>query len=531
MIKNLLIKNFAIIDELLINFDSGLTVITGETGSGKSIIIEALSVAAGKKTDKMMIKSGSQNCVVDLDFNNSSYRRIINKSGRSKSYIDEAPITATALQKEFVTKIDFHGQHDQQLILKKENHIDYLDSYCKHQKKVDKIIEIYENLVKSKNKLNELKENLSIYKEKKELLNFQLNEIELADVNIKEEINLMNEYKKLNHHEDILSFINQSKLKISHHEGIISDLNNIIVKLEQLKKYDSSLSKLEHSIDSVIVQLQDVDLEMEDRLSNDEFDQERLTFIEQRISILESLKRKYGGSIESVVDYRESIRNELEEISSFVNSDKELKENIKKLEKAYGDIAIQLSSKREKISGILSSLIEDSLKELNMSGANFEIKISRKTASIGSINLTNESAQVFPKGIDQVEFFLSANPGEPLKPMASIASGGEMSRIMLAIKTVFQDQNPVSALIFDEIDTGISGQTAKKVSQHLKKLSKHKQVICITHLPQIAKQADRHLHISKHVKNAKTVVNAEYLEGANSKNVIDNLFIGEKMMA
>ena len=166
---------------------------------------------------------------------------------------------------------------------------------------------------------------------KKKKLNFQLNEIELAGVNIKEEINLMNEYKKLNYHEDILNFINQSKLKISHHEGIISDLNNIIVKLEQLKKYDT-LSKLEHSIDSVIVQLQDVDLEMEDRLSNDDLDQERLTFIEQRISSLESLKRKYGGSIESVVDYRESIRNELEEISSFVNSDNELK-NIKKLEK------------------------------------------------------------------------------------------------------------------------------------------------------------------------------------------------------
>ena len=163
MIKNLLIKNFAIIDELLIEFDSGLTIITGETGSGKSIIIEALSVAAGKKTDKMMIKSGVQNCVVDLGFNNSSYRRIINKSGRSKSYVDETPISAIALQKEFATKIDFHGQHDQQLILKKENHIDYLDSYCKHQKKVDKIREIYEDLVKSKNKLNEVKENLAIY--------------------------------------------------------------------------------------------------------------------------------------------------------------------------------------------------------------------------------------------------------------------------------------------------------------------------------------------------------------------------------
>ena len=235
MIKNLLIKNFAIIEEISIGFDPGLTVITGETGSGKSIIIEALSVSAGKKTDRMMIKSGTENSIIDLDFIGESYRRIISKSGRSKSYINEIPMSINDLTKEFELKIDFHGQHDQQLILKKENHINYLDYYCNHQNKVDEIMQVFVNLEKSKKQMDQLKQNLSLYEEKKELLHFQLNEIELADIKIEDEAKLINEYKKLNHIEEILTFFNFLKLKLNNRdEGIISDLNSILSKIDLL---------------------------------------------------------------------------------------------------------------------------------------------------------------------------------------------------------------------------------------------------------------------------------------------------------
>ena len=532
MIKNLLIKNFAIIDEISIEFYPGLTVITGETGSGKSIIIEALSVASGKKTEKMMIKSGTKNSVVDLEFSNDSYRRIISNIGRSKSYINDVPTSISDIKKEFDHKIDFHGQHDQQLILKKESHINYLDYFSKHHKKVSEIISIFDNLEKCKKQLKHIKQNLLLYEEKKELLNFQLNEIELANIKIEEETNLLSEYKKLNHQEEILTFFNHLQLKLnSHDEGILSDLNNILNNIASLKKYDENISKFEDLFNSIVVQLQDVDSEINSRLISDEFDETRLSFIEERISVLETLKRKYGGSLESVIDQRDQMRKELAEISSFVKSNIDFNENIKKLEKKYNKLATELSISRNKNKTKLSSLIENSLCALNMNRAKFSIEMSHNICDSSFITINNKPVQYFSKGIDLVEFLFSANPGEPLKPMTLIASGGEMSRIMLAIKTVFQDQNPVSTLIFDEIDTGISGETAKKVSNHLKILSKHKQVICITHLPQIAQKADNHLHITKSMNSDNTIVSADYIDGEQSKNIINNLLVGEEVVA
>ena len=532
MIKNLIIKNFAIIDEVSIGFYPGLTVITGETGSGKSIIIEAISVVSGKKTDRMMIKSGTKNSVVDLEFSDDYYRRIINENGRSKSYINDTPISVSDIVKEFEHKIDFHGQHDQQIILKKDSHINYLDYFCQHQDKVSEIISIFDNLEECKKQLKQLKQNLLLYEEKKELLSFQLNEIELADIKIEEETNLIREYKRLNHQEEILKFFNHLQLKLnSHDDGILSDLNNILNKIDSLKKYDENISKFGELFNSIVLQLQDIDTEINSRLINDDLDGTRLPFIEERIAVLETLKRKYGGTLESVLEHRNQMRKELAEISSFVKSDIDLNKNIKGLEKKYNKLAKELSISRNNNKTKLSSLIESSLSELNMNRARFNIEISHMVSDNSFVINNKKPIQYFSKGIDQVEFLLSANPGEPLKPMTSIASGGEMSRIMLAIKTVFQGQNPVSTLIFDEIDTGISGETAKKVSNHLKTLSNHKQVICITHLPQIAKQADNHLHITKTMDSSKTIVRADYIDGDQSKNIINNLLVGEEVMA
>ena len=522
MIKNLFIKNFAIIDDLSIEFYPGLTVITGETGSGKSIIIEAISVASGKKVDKMMVKSNAKNSIVDLELEQDSFRRIINESGRSRSFVNDTPTSINEIKKKCEQKIDFHGQHDQQLILKKENHIDYLDYFCKNQDKVNELIGVFNNLEKCKKQLKQLKQDLLLSKEKKELINFQLNEIESAGIIIEEETKLLIEYKKLNHQEEILSFFNNLQLKLNNHDkGILSELNNILNKIESLKKYDDNISRFSNLFNSIVVQLQDVDSEINSRLGSDEFDETRLSFIEERITVLETLKRKYGGSLESVMLYRNQISQELSEISLLSKSDLDLTKNIEKLENKYNVLATKLSIDRKNKKADLSKLIEDSLSELNMKRARFNIEMS---SNKGSLHYSS-------KGIDQIEFLLSANPGEPLKPMTSIASGGEMSRIMLAIKTVFQDQNPIDALIFDEIDTGISGETAKRVSNHLKTLSCHKQVICITHLPQIAQKADNHLHITKKMDRTNTIVKAEYMNGRKSKKIINNLFIGDEVIA
>lgn len=532
MISRILIKDFAIIEEVEIDFFSGLTVITGETGSGKSIILEAISTIVNGKTSKSMVKSGSNQSVVELKFNNKTYRKIISKNGRSKSYLNDSTKSIIGLKKDFGYKVEFHGQNDQQLILKSESHIDYLDYYCNNQHLLIEIKDVYDRLEKNKKTLKDLDKNLLMYAEKKELLNFQLNEIELSDLKNDEDIMLHEEYKKLNNQEKLINTFNVVQNSLNDYDnGILSNLTHILGEINQLVKYDKSTDDISSSIKSIILQLQEVGIDIEGKLSDGEFDKSKLPLIEERIGVVESLKRKYGGSISSVLEYKKQIKIELESLFSISKSNTELKNEIKNLEQVYSEKAHLLSKIRCSKTKILASLIERSLGVLNMPHAKFKINVSSIKDDDSFIKSEGVAIRYTSKGIDHVEFLLSANPGEPLKPMAKIASGGEMSRIMLAIKTVFQDKNPVATLIFDEIDTGISGETAKKVSNHLKQLSKHKQIICITHLPQIAMQADNHLHISKSVINSNsTSVKAEYLQGKISSAIIKNLFIGDEVI-
>ena len=532
MISRILIKDFAIIEEVEIDLFSGLTVITGETGSGKSIILEAISTIVNGKTSKSMVKSGSNQSVVELKFNNKTYRKIISKNGRSKSYLNDSTKSIIGLKKDFGYKVEFHGQNDQQLILKSESHIDYLDYYCNNQHLLIEIKDVYDRLEKNKKTLKDLDKNLLMYAEKKELLNFQLNEIELSDLKNDEDIMLHEEYKKLNNQEKLINTFNVVQNSLNDYDnGILSNLTHILGEINQLVKYDKSTDDISSSIKSIILQLQEVGTDIEGKLSDGELDKSKLPLIEERIGVVESLKRKYGGSISSVLEYKKQIKIELESLFSISKSNTELKNEIKNLEQVYSEKAHLLSKIRCSKTKILASLIERSLGVLNMPHAKFKINVSSIKDDDSSIKSEGVAIRYTSKGIDHVEFLLSANPGEPLKPMAKIASGGEMSRIMLAIKTVFQDKNPVATLIFDEIDTGISGETAKKVSNHLKQLSKHKQIICITHIPQIAMQADNHLHISKSVINSNsTSVKAEYLQGKISSAIIKNLFIGDEVI-
>ena len=531
MIDNVTIKNFAIINEMTIDFHPGLTVMTGETGSGKSVILQAINTLVQGNSRKSILKSGATQAVVDLDFNKNFYRKIITEKGRSRSYVNEIPKSLSNFNKEFYNKIEFHGQNDQQLILKSENHIDYLDYFCGNQKDVTEIKKIYADIENAKKQLRDLEINMALFKEKKELLIFQLNEIKMADIKENEEAELYADYKKLNSKEQLINTLNNVKNSLNEYDsGVVLKLTNILSEIKKLVKYDKSIKNISDLINDIVLQLQEVEMDIEGRLTNDDFDKSRLPIIEERIGVIETLKRKYGGSTESIFENEKLIKKQIDELSAYVQSDSDLKSKIKDYENKYIKIANKLSSKRNEKVGILSSKIEKSLALLNMEHARFEIQISNISDDSSFMNNEDGPIKIFPNGIEQVEFFLSANPGEPIKPMASIASGGEMSRIMLAIKTVFQDKNPVSTLIFDEIDTGISGETAKKVSNHLKKLSKYKQVICITHLPQIAVNADNHLHITKSVINSNsTSVKAEYLYGDISDRVINNLFVGKRV--
>ncbi len=527
MIKRLYIKNFAIIKEIEIDFLPGLTVITGETGAGKSILLEALGVALGSKADKIMVRNGADRAVIEAKFNDLEIRRLVFNTGRTKSYKNDEWISLLDLKKENFSRVDFHGQHDQQLILNSVSHIDYLDRYCKHNLDVKKLEKIHYDISELKVELNRLDESEIKKIEKLDLLKFQANEIDLINPILDEDIQLKDTFKKLSNIEEIIKSLEKIKNIICDNDYSINEqLNTVQSELISIEKYDSSLSKISNLVKGSILQLDEAITDINIELVETDFNQENLAEIEERLNSLESLKRKYGGSIQSVLDERKNIEKELNSFENLENSQKKISKAIKKKEGIFSKLAILIHEKRKRKSKELSKEIVLAMKELNMGGARFDINIKCDEDSSGFVILTGVPMAENSKGIDKVEFYLSANPGEPTKPLSSVASGGEISRIMLAIKTVFQNYDPVHTLVFDEIDAGISGKAARKVAEHLLHLSQKKQVICITHLSHIATQADNHLHVEKYIKDKQTYVDMKYLNKTESFNVIQELFIG-----
>ncbi|MBA65577.1 MAG: hypothetical protein CMG55_07235 [Candidatus Marinimicrobia bacterium] len=530
MIKNLHIKNYAIINELNIDFKSGLTVITGETGSGKSILLESLAVSLGAKVNKEMVKSKEKRAVINVSFSDRDISRIISNQGRSKSYQNDEPISLNELKKENNTLIDFHGQHDQQLILNNKSHIDYLDQYCQHQKDVDKLISIHNEIIELRNTLDSLKIESKDKNDRLSLLEFQANEIDLVNPSSNEEQVIQQKYSKLSNVKKIKEILQNSKYSLYDCDpSIEQQIIQIQKKLIGIIDYDTNVSKISELLKEVMIQLDEANSELVLQIEDLDFDNEEMIIIADRINAFDILKRKYGGTIESVLDYRKKIQSEILSLKTFDKSENILKSNIKTKEDAYSKIAIKIHKNRKVKSKELSMSIEKKMSDLNMPNSKFDIKIDLLENKDGFVKINNKFYKEHNKGIDNVQFFLSTNSGEPVKPLSFIASGGEISRIMLSIKTVFQDLDPVETLVFDEIDTGISGVAAKKVSNHLLELSKSKQVICITHLSQIVNQANNHLHVSKYSEGGNTFVNVKYLNKNERSKIIYSLFHGEQV--
>ena len=528
MIKSLSIKNFAIIKEMKIPFNKGLTVITGETGSGKSIILAALGMSIGGKSDKYMIRNGEEKSEIETCFNKDIIRRIIYKNGKTKAYFNNEPLTLTNLKKHKDVKIDFHGQNDQQKILNPETHIDYLDRYCGHEDKVKRIKEIFIQINILNQKLENFKKNIHEKTDQIELLNFQANEIDSVNPKKNEDVILDKRFKRLYHLKEIITAMHKTNYILFDKENsTFSQIDSLKNLVTPLGKYDSDLNKITTLLDNSTIQLQEVQSEVFDQLSKIELRPEELQSIEERLSAIENLKRKYGGTLALVEDKRKSIKKELDKIKNPKNEESQIINDIKILEKIFNDCALELHENRKEIASSLSSQIQKTMENLNMPGSVFKIKVTKQMNKSGFVNYNENFYAHNSKGIDTIEFYLSANPGEPPKPLSLIASGGEVSRIMLAIKTVFEKVDPVETLIFDEIDSGISGNAAKKVASHLVELSKTKQIFCITHLSQIAMKANNHLHIKKMFFKESTSVDFEYLEGNDRLKIMKELFIGE----
>lgn len=533
MIKKLFIKDFAIIKELEISLKNGLTVITGETGAGKSILLKALGFALGAKSDKTYVRSGQNQSVVEVEVQADKdiiYRRLLSKGGRARSFVNDEPFIESDYKSSVKVIADFHGQNEQQYILNSNTHIDFLDSFCKSEEIVEKIEFIFYNLSKTIESLTKAKRQQETASNQKELLKFQLNEINSISPQENEDMNLGREFKRLNHIDELTSTVQNMNQSLTEHDhSIYRQLVSTLNDLERLSNYDKNLETYIDSIKQASIAIQDASSGLFQYAENIDNDPEQSKIIEERLQEIEGLKRKYGGSIESIFSFKTQAEVELKTLSGLDLIINDLEEEKSLLVAQYQKIADQLHSSRINNAKALSKEIESEMTDLNMAGSTFKILIDTKYDSESMINFNKEKIAFGPKGYDNVEFFLSANPGELPKPLVKVASGGEVSRIMLAIKSVLKKSDPVNTLIFDEIDSGISGHAAEKVALSLKALAKNKQVLCITHLPQIASIANHHMFITKKIKNNQTDVIVNYLKEEERLEAIAGLFSGEKI--
>ena len=530
MIQALYLKDLAIFSESNIEFHPGLTVITGATGAGKSLIIKSLAYGLGGKGKKVMVRSGRPHSVVEVGTSGGTIRRILSSAGRSKSFIDDEPVKENHLTNRIPYRADFHGQHEQQRILNRSSHLNYLDKYADNTELVSAIQKTYKKIFIVEKELEQVRKKLIEIQTQKELLEFQTKEIESVSPEVREDESLLKQYKKLSNSESLFHSIEHLVHSLeSGEQSIISRIQDSLNTLKEIIKIDPALDSYIQDINSAGISVQEVSNQLMIYQNSIEMDQEKCSLIDQRLQEIEELKRKYGGSIESAHLRLKEMKEELSSFETDHNKLNSLDLELTSLKETYKTQAHQLHEFRLDSAKALQSSIEKEMKNLNILRPEFNIHIGYTEQENSFVIFEGIHVKPTPTGFDTVEFYLSTNPGESPKPLTDIASGGEISRIMLSIKTVFQSNDPVDTLIFDEIDSGISGETAEKVSHALARLADVKQVICISHLPQIASRANHHLHISKKILDQKTIVDITYLNQEERIAVISQLYGSVKM--
>ena len=498
MISNLHIKNIGIIDDISINFNSGFNVLTGETGAGKTLIIDSLSIISGGRFSKEMIRKGQDYSFVELCIylpqnenavdGNIIVSREIYANGRNLCKINGRLVTVAELKEFMKDIIDIHGQLDNQTILDTSSHIEYLDSFSKEE--LEKIKEKYQEQFVKYNEINkELKKNYGDDKEKQrrlDLLKYQVNEIEEAHLKENEDEELDLKRSKILNSEKISDGLNHIDAEIG--EKAIDAISNAVRELEKIEDLDEKYKEKLNNLKSIYYDLQELARDINSFKEEVEFDEQERQEVETRLDLIFSLKRKYGNNISEILSYCTETAEEIKKIENMEEYISNLKTEKQNIEEEMAKLCIQMNAIRNKNANILSEKINKQLQDLEMKNAKFEINIQ-----YSNNNEFNEN------GLDKVEFLIQTNVGEETKPLIKIASGGEMSRIMLAIKNVLADVDKVPVLVFDEIDTGISGIAANSVAEKMKQIANSHQVLCVTHLAPIAAKGNYNYFISKEV--------------------------------
>ncbi|WP_459446185.1 DNA repair protein RecN [Ligilactobacillus salivarius] len=539
MLQELSIKDFAIIDEIQISFQPKMTVLTGETGAGKSIIIDALGLLAGGRGSTEFIRKGEKKAVIqglftlpreantynileeygiDSEDGQIILQRDLYRGGRNICRINGMMVNLATLRKVGETLIDIHGQNEHQELMKPENHIDLLDEYDKKTSELRNQYQVvYQNYRKLKSSMEKKEADEKAWAQRLDMLNFQVKEIGEAGLKINEEDELVEEKNKLDNFQAIHDALELSYQILSGEKiDVVGNLGNAMNELSDVSDLSGNLQEINTKISDAFYSLEDVARDISDELDSMEWNGERLNEIEERLELIHQLKRKYGDTIEDILHYHSRIVKELREMENAEqNSEKQERQLSEALEKVK-ELAIKLSKQRKKSAKKLEKMIHKQLSALYMDKAVFEVKF-----------LNN--SKLYSKGIDKVEFYIQTNPGEEMGPLAKIASGGELSRIMLALKTIFSQKMGVTSIIFDEVDTGVSGRVAQAIAEKISQISNNSQVLCITHLPQVAAIADNHYYISKSVNDGRTETSLEELDEKQKIREIARMLSGSEI--
>ena len=525
MLCQLSIENIALIDKLSLELKDGLNILSGETGAGKSIIIDSLNFVLGERADKSLIRFGTDKASVEAVFEDydtpavDAYledlgieredvlvlRRKMSVDGKNECRINGRISTLSTLKGLTELLVDIHGQHEHQSLLKSANHVTLLDKLG--EKKIAKLKEDIENDYKQYTSLKRefARFGNSDERERKlDILNFQIDEIEKADVKDGEEDELLTARKRIRNMEKIISALEGAKNLLDGYDSqsVSASIKNSVALLNTISSYDENIEPIADRLDSCKVEITDISETLSDMLQKLDFDSRSADKIEERLEVVRNILRKYGGSFESLQHFYEEAVNEAQMLS---NATERVEELEKEIEKAAKDLLVstkKLSEERRKVADKFEKDITKELCDLGMGGSTFKVDI-QKSEDVDDISAN---------GMDSVEFMISPNVGEPLKPLAKIISGGEMSRFMLAFKNILAGVDDIGTMVFDEIDTGISGNISQVVSEKMCNISRARQVIAVTHMPSLAAMADNHYLISKSTQNGKTLTHVDLLQ-------------------
>ncbi|OQB05104.1 MAG: DNA repair protein RecN [Spirochaetes bacterium ADurb.Bin215] len=546
MLEDLTVKDFALIDSVSLEFSRGFSILTGETGAGKSILIGSLTFLLGGKASMDLIRTGADEARVSgtifLEPNARSarewlsdhgiqpendrvlLRRALRTNGKSASWIEDTPITRAELVEFTSLLVDIHGQHEHQSLLRIEEHRRFLDAFAGIEDEVRAFTAYYSELAAKRKLRDEMSTSEKERAEKAELLRFAIDEITAAKLSPSEEDDLSAEEQRLSQHEKLFAVLEQLTESLSASDGSVPKLNRARSHLETISSIDPSLSPLLSRLESAYYELDDIADSLRQYHAGLAFDPSRLEFIQERLSVIYKLKKKYGATVPDVIAYVESAETQLVQLESWESNRKQVEQEIADLERTVYRAGTLLSEKRRQASEALEKQVEEILGSLGMVSTRFRVQITLREG-------TDTMQKSGPYGFDTIEFMISPNAGEPLRPLVKIASGGELSRVMLALKTVLAAADEAGTLIFDEIDTGIGGEVALSVGAHLKALSAEKQIICITHLASIAVRADNQIKIEKTVQSGKTVTRAFPVSGTGRVEEIARMLAGDGMSA